>query len=79
MSRLSSFKGPSTPTPTPIKPKAYPQDAPSPSRTSESTYHRKVRTAMQDLRGLAEAWDGLVLGDGLRAARSLVDARTDLE
>lgn len=78
MSRLSSFKGPSTPTSTPIKPKAQPQDAPSP-RSSESTYHRKVRTAMQDLQSLTDKWDGLVLVDGLRAARSLVDARTDLE
>lgn len=77
MSRLASFKGPSTPTSSPVKVK--PQEAASPSRYAESTYHRKVRTSMQELRALTDTWDELVVVDGLKAAAGLVDARTNLE
>lgn len=45
----------------------------------ESTYHRKVRTLLYDLRTVTENWDDIVLVDGLKAAKSLVDTRTDLE
>ncbi|OCH87420.1 hypothetical protein OBBRIDRAFT_157517 [Obba rivulosa] len=78
MSRLASFKGPSTPTSSPVR-QAQPTTPASPSRLSESTYHRKVRTLLQELRGVADTWDDLVLHDGLKSAKSLVDARTDLD
>ncbi|KZT11435.1 uncharacterized protein LAESUDRAFT_710936 [Laetiporus sulphureus 93-53] len=78
MSRLASFKGPSTPTSSPVRVKQS-QSPYSPSRPTESTYHRKVRTALQELRTVAETWDDIVLIDGLKAAKSLVDARTDLD
>lgn len=78
MSRLASFKGPSTPSSSPVA-KQQPKSPGSPSRPIESTYHRKTRTALQELRAITETWDDLVLIDGLKAARSLVDARTDLE
>ncbi|TFK42752.1 hypothetical protein BDQ12DRAFT_732366 [Crucibulum laeve] len=77
MSRLASFKGPSTPSASPAQYK--PQNSPaSPSRQTESTFHRKTRTYLQELRSITDTWDDLVLIDGLKAARSLVDARTDL-
>lgn len=74
--RLASFKGPSTPSSSPVAAKS---PAASPSRAIESTYHRKIRSALQELRAITETWDDLVLLDGLKAARSLVDTRTDLE
>ncbi|KAF9820165.1 hypothetical protein IEO21_01598 [Rhodonia placenta] len=78
MSRLASFKGPSTPTSSPVR--AGHQSVPaSPSRSSESTYHRKVRTLLQDMASTADTWDDIVLIDGLKAARGLVDTRTDLD
>jgi hypothetical protein len=84
-SRLSSFRGPSTPSASPVPAKGQQQQhqspggSPSSSRLLESTYHRKLRAALQELRGMTETWDDLALLDGLKAARSLVDARTDLE
>ncbi|KAF7338654.1 hypothetical protein MVEN_02091900 [Mycena venus] len=82
-SRLASFKGPSTPSSSPVAAKQQPKSpgsgSNSPSRPIESTYHRKTRTALQELRDITETWDDLVLIDGLKAARSLVDTRTDLD
>ncbi|KAJ7093200.1 hypothetical protein C8R44DRAFT_401319 [Mycena epipterygia] len=78
MSRLASFRGPSTPSSSPVSAK-QPKSPGSPSRPIESTYHRKTRTALQELRAITETWDDLVLLDGLKTARSLVDARTDLD
>ncbi|CAA7267930.1 unnamed protein product [Cyclocybe aegerita] len=77
-SRLASFRGPSTPTSSPAQQKA-PNSPASPSRQAESTFHRKTRTLLQELRSVTEIWDDLVLLDGLKAARELVDTRTDLE
>ncbi|KAG6874296.1 hypothetical protein C0995_001521 [Termitomyces sp. Mi166 len=76
--RLASFRGPSTPAPSPKRAK---QSEPpnSPSRSSESTYHRKTRTILQELRSITDTWDQLVIIDGLKAAKNLVDARTDLD
>lgn len=34
---------------------------------------------MQELQSIAQTWDELVLHDGLRAAKTLVDSRTELE
>ncbi|TFK25081.1 hypothetical protein FA15DRAFT_756169 [Coprinopsis marcescibilis] len=76
--RLASFRGPSTPTASPAQ-HFLPQSPSSPSRQAESTFHRKVRTLLQELRSISESWDDLVLLDGLKSARILVDARTDLD
>ncbi|EIN07719.1 hypothetical protein PUNSTDRAFT_70364 [Punctularia strigosozonata HHB-11173 SS5] len=79
-SRLASFRGPSTPNSSPV---SKPKQPNSPSSTSrgpiESPYHRKLRSALQDLRGCTRTWDDLVLHDGLKAAKNLVDARTELD
>ncbi len=53
--------------------------SPHASRTTESTYHRKLRASLQELRATCRTWDDLVRKDGLKAVRELVDARTDLE
>ncbi|KIK06624.1 hypothetical protein K443DRAFT_129889 [Laccaria amethystina LaAM-08-1] len=74
MFRLASFRGPSTPTASPAR-----QTTPSsPSRLKESTFHRKTRSLLLELRSITETWDDLILIDGLKAIRSLVDLRTDL-
>ena len=78
MSRLASFKGPSTPTASPVRVKE-PSAPPSPSRLAESTYHRKVRTLLQEMKTAAETWEDIVIFDGLKVAKTLVDTRTDLE
>lgn len=78
-SRLASFKGPSTPTSSPVQQRKTSSAPPSPAKTIESTYHRKLRTLLQELRASTETWDDLVLDDGLKAAKSLVDTRTELE
>ncbi len=86
MSRLASFRGPSTPTSSPIQQSKQQQrqnqnkSTPnSPSRQIESTYHRKVRISLQEIRAVTETWEDLVLLDGLKSLKKLVDARTDLE
>ncbi len=76
--RLASFRGPSTPTSSPVQ-QRQPTTPKSPARATESTYHRKLRTCLQELKGIAETWDDLVLIDGLKAVKSLVDTRTELE
>lgn len=81
-SRLASFRGPSTPSSSPVQVKQAkqpPSSPSSPSKAVESTYHRKLRTHLLELRTVCWTWDDLVLTDGLKAARSLVDTRTDLE
>jgi len=83
MSRLASFKGPSTPSKAPVQRQGSltPQQSPSTSanRQLESTFHRKTRTLLQELQSITETWDDLVLLDGLKAARKLIDTRTELE
>ncbi|KAG5716264.1 hypothetical protein E4T56_gene10615 [Termitomyces sp. T112] len=76
--RLASFRGPSTPVASPVRVKQS-ETPNSPSRSSESTYHRKTRTILHELCSIAETWDQLVIIDGLKAAKNLVDARTDLD
>ncbi|KAF5391747.1 hypothetical protein D9757_001750 [Collybiopsis confluens] len=78
--RLASFKGPSTPTASPVQRRQPSSSAPStPARLSESTHHRKLRSLLQELRAATQTWDDLVLIDGLKAGKSLVDARTELD
>ena len=84
MSRLSSFRGPSTPTSSPVRQPKQPQNQgrstpSSPSNPIESTYHRKVRTCLQEIRAVTETWEDLVLLDGLKSLKNLVNTRTDLE
>ncbi|KAI0047959.1 hypothetical protein FA95DRAFT_1558488 [Auriscalpium vulgare] len=76
--RLASFRGPSTPSASPVQSKYPPKSPASPSRAAESTYHRKVRTSLQEVRNVCRTWDGLVHMDGLKAAKALVDSRTEL-
>ncbi|KAG9318251.1 hypothetical protein JVU11DRAFT_332 [Chiua virens] len=77
--RLASFKGPSTPTSSPVLQPIQSVNPPSPSRPFESTFHRRLRTLLQELRSISQTWDDLVLVDGLKAARTLVDTRTELD
>ncbi|KAN0075350.1 hypothetical protein V8E55_011373 [Tylopilus felleus] len=78
--RLASFKGPSTPASSPVLQPTQPVIPPSsPSRLSESTFHRRLRTLLQELRSTSQTWDHIVLLDGLNAARTLVDTRTELD
>jgi len=75
--RLASFRGPSTPSSSPVK-QARSTSTQS-AKSTESTYHRKLRASLQELRVVCNTWDDLVRKDGLRAVRELIDARTDLE
>ncbi|KIK98821.1 hypothetical protein PAXRUDRAFT_823428 [Paxillus rubicundulus Ve08.2h10] len=77
--RLASFKGPSIPTSSPVSQSNQLVIPASPSRVSESTFHRKLRTLLQELRTISQTWDDIVCLDGLRAARTLVDTRTELD
>lgn len=77
--RLASFRGPSTPSSSPVKGKPQSPRSPHAARPTESTYHRKLRASLQELRGTCQTWDDLVRKDGLKAVRELVDARTDLD
>lgn len=77
--RLASFNGPSTPTASPVRANSKP---PTPlqqsSKDTESTFHRRLRSTLLDIRTVTFIWDDLVLRDGLDAAKTLVDTRTDL-
>jgi hypothetical protein len=77
--RLVSFNKLSTPTSSPVKPHSKP---PTPSqqspKESESTFHRRLRTTLLEIRSVALTWNDLVIRDGLDAAKALVDTRTDL-
>jgi hypothetical protein len=79
--RLASFRGPSTPSASPVKQVKSPaKSTPTQAvKSTESTYHRKLRASLQELRAACHTWDDLVRKDGLRAVRELIDARTDLE
>ena len=78
--RLASFKGPSTSNASPVKqPKSSGKAPASSARSAESTYHRKVRSLLLEIRAVTEIWESIVLVDGLKSAKSLVDTRTDLE
>ncbi|KAI0256479.1 hypothetical protein BJV78DRAFT_281827 [Lactifluus subvellereus] len=76
--RLASFRGPSTPSSSPVKQAQSPRSTQS-AKLTESTYHRKVRALLQELRQACGTWDDLVRKDGLKAVRELIDARTDLD
>ncbi|KAF9518895.1 hypothetical protein BS47DRAFT_1375223 [Hydnum rufescens UP504] len=84
--RLGSFAGPTSPSLTPVKPQPSrkKQGSPDPSPSlrndnhSETTYHRKLRTTLVEIQSVTMTWNDLVLHDGLRAAKALVGARTEL-
>ncbi|KAG1774299.1 hypothetical protein EV702DRAFT_1180866 [Suillus placidus] len=77
--RLASFHGPSTPTSSPISQVKKSVTPASPSRASDVSIHRKFRTLLHELRSIANTWDDIVLVDGLKTARTLVDSRTELD
>jgi len=79
--RLASFRGPSSPSPSTVARAKNPSapNSPSNSRSSESPFHRKLRTSLQEIRKVAETWDDIVCIDGVRAAKALIDARTNLD
>jgi hypothetical protein len=79
MSRLASFRGPSTPSASPVAQVKQPNSPLSLSKIAESPFHRKLRTYLQELRKLTETWDDIVCIDGAKAAKTLIDARTNLE
>jgi hypothetical protein len=79
MSRLASFRGPSTPSASPVVQARQPISPSSPSRLAESTFHRKLRTYLQEIRKFTQTWDDIVCIDGVKAAKTLIDARTNLE
>ncbi|KAI9458040.1 hypothetical protein F5148DRAFT_337681 [Russula earlei] len=79
--RLASFRGPSTPSSSPVVQQVRSPTKPTQSaarKPPESTYHRMVRASLQELRTACRTWDDLVRKDGLKAIRELIDARTDL-
>ncbi len=55
-----------------------PQNQSEADEPNETTYHRKLRSALLDIRNVTTTWNDLVLYDGLKAAKALVDARTEL-
>ncbi|KAH7914670.1 hypothetical protein BJ138DRAFT_1078982 [Hygrophoropsis aurantiaca] len=76
--RLASFRGPSTPTPSPVQ--QTKQNTPSsPSKSVESTFHRRIRTSLQELRSITQTWDDIVILDGSKALRILTNTRTELD
>ncbi|KIY43652.1 hypothetical protein FISHEDRAFT_53091 [Fistulina hepatica ATCC 64428] len=86
-SRLASFRGPSTPSSSPVQSPKHARNipnlpgravTPSNKNSAESTYHRKIRSSFQELRRLCETWEDTVLLDGLTSAKRLVDTRTEL-
>jgi len=58
---------------------ANPTPPASPGRELESTFHRKTRALLLEVRSICRLWSDIVLRDGLKAAKTLVDARTELE
>lgn len=76
--RLASFRGPSTPTSSPVSVRQQTTPA-SPSRSTELPHHRTLRSQLLELRNIAYEWDERVSGQGLKAASSLIDARTELD
>jgi hypothetical protein len=51
----------------------------SPGRELESTIHRKIRVLLLEIRSICRLWSDIVLRDGLKAVKTLVDTRTELE
>jgi hypothetical protein len=93
--RLASFKGPSTPISPESSPSGKKKNSrcttagnkgginltppASPGRELESTFHRKTRALLLEIRSICRLWSDIVLHDGLKAVKTLVDTRTELE
>ena len=82
MSRLASLRGPSTPSPAASR--ASPPLSPtSPtnklSALDPTSYHRKLRVILVETEKCLRDWEEVVLMDGLKAGKTCVDARTELE
>jgi hypothetical protein len=82
-SRLASFHGPSTPSSSPVQKHKSQRTPSSPSShdrpAAESPFHRKTRTLLLEIKTLTDTWDDLVVFDGLRTVKGLIDCRTELE
>lgn len=76
--RLASFHKISTPTSSPVSARQQTTPA-SPPRSTELSHHRTLRSQLLELRNIAYEWDEKVSGQGLKAASSLIDSRTELE
>ncbi|KAG9007118.1 hypothetical protein FRB90_009528 [Tulasnella sp. 427] len=76
--RQSPAKSPSSKRDAP-GPSIYDRLEPDTTSPSEATYHRKLRTLLLELKGVTKTWNDLILVDGLKAAKGLVDARTELD
>ncbi|EJT98440.1 hypothetical protein DACRYDRAFT_57484 [Dacryopinax primogenitus] len=80
MSRLASLHGPSTPS---SSPRNVSRGSPVPDSPQaapiESPFHRKLRSSLRDIAGAIEGWDEMVLGEGLRAVKGVVDNGTALD
>lgn len=79
MSRLASFRGPSTPSKSPAQHRQASAPSSPSARPIDSPFHRKLKTLLKELQSITETWDDLVLIDGAKAAKLLVDSRTELE
>ena len=77
--RLASFRGPSTPSSSPVAVRHQGNTPSSPSKSTELPHHRTVRNQLLELRSVAYEWDERVSDQGLKAASKLIDARTELE
>lgn len=77
MSRLASLKGPSSPSPTPIKAPLSPKST-GPSY-DPTPFHRKIRLILIEFEKALRDWEQVVLVDGIKAGKGCVDSKTELE
>jgi len=75
--RLASFGGPSTPKRNAVV--SNPTSPAHPKNSLETTYHRKLRSLLLDFRSFVQTWRDVETVDGLKAAKTLIDTRTELE
>ncbi|KAH8828544.1 hypothetical protein DL96DRAFT_1696836 [Flagelloscypha sp. PMI_526] len=71
---LPSQKGSSSPASSPSR-----KNLNSSSTPIESSFHRKTRAMLLEMRTACHLWDDLVLLDGVKAVRKVVDTNTELQ
>ncbi|ORY20955.1 hypothetical protein BCR39DRAFT_74418 [Naematelia encephala] len=74
MSRLASL----TPSRAPSTPPQAVHTPSSPLKGSETTYHRKLRLVIGEIRKVVKSWDELVR-DGIKVGRGCVDSATEMD
>ena len=77
--RQSKSRQPKSPKSRDVEPSIYALDIPNTTPPTETTYHRKLRNALVEMRSTMRTWNELVLMDGVKAIKGLIDARTELE